>query len=260
VARALEALAWPTSCLGAYQEAAACWQESLLICQKIGNQWGVAYSEFNLGWVAFFGGIHLSEAFEHYHKALAMFREHGYRLGISQCCGDLALVTGESGDYELAMQYGREGLAKAREIRFNNVIIYNLCGLGAAACGLGDLQTSRNYLTEALLLGWETRILGQLMNALFYFAALLVKESNLAASTEPSDLQKKTRALELLAIVLGHPATWQPIKDRAARLQAEIEAGLARDNTTTATAPGQSRPLEEVVTEMLQLSYTPKMQ
>ncbi|MBI1877996.1 MAG: tetratricopeptide repeat protein [Chloroflexi bacterium] len=252
VVRALESLAWPTNCLGGYQESAAYWQESLTICQKIGNQWGVAVSVNQLGWVAWcFGGTRLSEAIDHYQKALPMYREIGNRTGISRSCGDLALATGESGDYELAIQYGREGLAVAKEIGFIHLIIHNLYGLGAAACGLGDLQTSRNYLTEALQLGWKTRILHQVMNVLFYFAALLVKESHCAASLEPFDPQKKTKALELLALVIGQPATWQTIKDRAARLQAQLEADLPPEVVAAAQERGKIRPLAEVIAELV---------
>ncbi len=100
-------------------------------------------------------------------------------------------------------------------------------------------------------MAWETQKLELAMNTLFYFATLLVKESDLAATPEPFDPQKKTKALELLALVIGHPAPWQAIKDRAARLQAQLEADLPPEVVTAAQERGKSRPLAEVVAEMV---------
>jgi tetratricopeptide (TPR) repeat protein len=252
VAHALEAVAYSANCLGRYQESAAYWQESLKIYEKIGNQLGVAVSLNMLGWVAWcLSGSGLGQAIDLYHKGLTIFRQIGSRLGIAMSFGDLALATGESGNDELAIQYGCEGLAVAKEMGAIAFIIYNLNCLGAAACGLGDFQTSRNYLTEALQMAWPPQKPDQLMNALFYFATLLVKESNLVASPEPFDLQKKAQALELLALVVGQPATWQAIKDRAARLQAQLEADLPPEVVAAAQERGKTRPLAEVVAELV---------
>jgi tetratricopeptide (TPR) repeat protein len=252
MARMLEAVAWSTNCLGAYQESAAYWQESLAIYQKIGNQRGVAISLGYLGWVAWcMGGSGLSEAIDQYQKALAIYRQIGARMDISTSCGDLAVAIGESGNYELAIQYGLEGLAVAKEISEIRYITYNLYGLGAATCSLGHLQAGRNYLTEALHLAWEAQHIDNIINILFYFATLLVKESHGAASPELFDPQKKTKALELLALVIGHPAPWQPIKDRAARLLAELEADLPPEVVAAAQERGKSRPLVEVVAELV---------
>jgi tetratricopeptide (TPR) repeat protein len=252
VARMLEAVAWSTNCLGGYQESEVYWQESLIIYEKIGNQRGVAVSLGFLGWVAWcMGESGLSQAIDYYQKALTIYRQIGYRTGISVSCGDLAVAIGESGNYELAIQFGLEGLAVAKEIGEIRYITYNLYSLGAATCGLGNFQASRNYLTEALHLAWEAQHIDNIMNILFYFATLLVKESDMAASPEPFDLQKRTTVLELLAIVIGHPAPWQPIKDRAARLQAQLEADLPPEVVTAALERGKSRPLAEVVAEIM---------
>jgi predicted ATPase len=252
VARMLEAMAWSTNCLGSYRESAAYWQESLIIYEKIGNERGVAVSLGFLGWVAWCTGESgLSQAIAYYQKALTICRQIGYRTGISVSCGDLAVAIGESRNYELAIQYGLEGLAVAKEIGEIRYITYNLYALGTATCGLGNLQASRNYLTEALQLAWEAQHIDNIMNILFYFATLLVKESHGAASPELFDLQKKTKALELLALVIGHPAPWQPIKDRAARLQAQLEAELPPEVVAATLERGKIRPLAEVVAEML---------
>jgi hypothetical protein len=129
---------------------------------------------------------------------------------------------------------------------------YNLYALGAAACGRGDFQTSRDYLLKSMKISWDAQIIDHTTIALFYFARLLAKESDLAEVTEPIKLQQKARALELLALVTHHPACWQPIKDRARCLQVQLEGELPI--VTTAEMRARDRSLEEVVTEILQAS------
>jgi tetratricopeptide (TPR) repeat protein len=253
VARALHALAWPTSCFGTYRESEAYWQESLAICQKIGNQQGVAISLDCLGWVAYcLGGSGLGQASDHYQKALAIFRQIGDRKNISAVLGDLALATGDAGNYELAILYGREGLAVAKEINDIHFIIHNLFVLVVVTCSLGDLQASRTYLTEALQLGWESQKVSGEPRILFGFARLLMKESDMAASHEQVANQKRAKAIELLVVVTNHPATWQLYRDKAAFLLAELEAELPPEVVTTAKARAKSQTLDEVIAEILQ--------
>ena len=110
VAHALEALAWPVSCLGAYRESEVYWQECLAIYEKIENRWGLALMLNFLGWGAYcIGGSALGDAIVHYLQALTIYRELGDRKNIAMSCGDLGLAANESGNYELALQYGREG-------------------------------------------------------------------------------------------------------------------------------------------------------
>lgn len=168
------------------------------------------------------------------------------------CLGDLALAVGETGEYDQAIQYSREGLAITEAMGHLNLMVYNLYCLGAAACGLGDFQASRECLIKSLKVAWEAQIIDHTTIALFYLAALLAKESDLIEATEPFKLQQKVKALELLTLVVDHPACWQPIKDRAARLQIQLEAVLPTDVVTTAKMSAKDRTLEEVVTEILQ--------
>ena len=140
----------------------------------------------------------------------------------------------------------------AQEIGINGFVIYNLYILGAAACGQGDFQASRNYLLEALKLSRATEYHTHTMNIFFFFALLLEKESHSAAGPERSRPPKRLKALELLAFVIDRPVTWQPIRDRAARLKAGIEAELAMDDATTTKTQGQRRTLDEIMTELLQ--------
>ena len=62
---------------------------------------------------------------------------------------------------------------------------------------------------------------------------------------------EKERALELLALVLHHPVSWQWTKNRAAPLVAELEAELSPEVVAAAQARGQARDLEATVAELL---------
>jgi predicted ATPase/transcriptional regulator with XRE-family HTH domain len=252
VAHALHALAWSTHCLGAYSEAERYWQEGLAISQAIGNHFGIAYALASLGWVAFFQeDPKLSEAIAYCQKALMEFRHIGHRWNVAMCLGDLALIANESAEFEQAVRYSREGLAIAEEIGTSDLMAYNLYCLGTAICGLGDFQIGRPHIIKALGLAWEAQIMLQAAGALFYLAVSLARESNRAEGPAPLKLQQKAKALELLAFVIEQPACWQPIKDRAAPLQARLEAELPPKIVATAKARAKSQTLDEVVAEIL---------
>jgi hypothetical protein len=56
-------------------------------------------------------------------------------------------------------------------------------------------------------------------------------------------------ALELLALILCHPASWPWAKDRAAPLVAQLEAELPPDVVAAAQERGRARDLEVTVAE-----------
>ncbi|HSB00220.1 MAG TPA: hypothetical protein VLE49_06190, partial [Anaerolineales bacterium] len=59
------------------------------------------------------------------------------------------------------------------------------------------------------------------------------------------------QALQLLLIVLNHPASIQETKDRATRLRAELEAQLAQSQIETIQTHAGEKTLESVVKELL---------
>jgi hypothetical protein len=67
----------------------------------------------------------------------------------------------------------------------------------------------------------------------------------LAREAEPE------RALELLVVVLQHPATFQVTRDRAQHLLTQLESVLSPESVTAAMAQGQTREFEEVAAEVL---------
>jgi hypothetical protein len=59
------------------------------------------------------------------------------------------------------------------------------------------------------------------------------------------------RALELLTLILGHPASHQEFRSRAARLQAELAAELPLEVVQAAQERGRARELDPTVAELL---------
>jgi tetratricopeptide (TPR) repeat protein len=252
IAASLHWLAWSTNYLGQYQEAETCWQESLAISREIGDQNGIGLGLNFLGWVAWcVGGSRLAEAVAYHHQALAIYHEVGNRSLLSMALADLALAVYEQGDYEAARQHSAAGLTLAEEIGNKVFTCYNRYCLGAAVCALGDLSTGRRYIAEALRLAWDTQILPHAVNALFFFAQSLVKESEAVDELEPAQLQQKAAALTLFTFIACYPACWHATQMRAARLRAELEADLPAAIITTVKAQAKNQTFEEIIGEIV---------
>jgi hypothetical protein len=145
-------------------------------------------------------------------------------------------------------------LAITEELHHFDLMAYNLCGLGAAACGMGDLQTGRQYLLRALKHAHESQIFPQASLAIYFYARLLILESqNAAPKGAPGidQLKKQAHAVELLAWVIHQPATWQLIRDRAQRVLAELLESPPADTAVTAQQRGRKKTLEDIATEVL---------
>jgi len=252
VAQVLCSLAWSTSCLGAYDEAERYYRESLAISQEIGDKNGAALALQFIGWIAWCtGGDRVAEAIGYYEKALAIYREIGEQSKLSMCLADLTLSFNDLEMYQEAQQHSQEAFTITKMTGNLALMAYSLYCLGAAACGLNDFQASRNYLLKSLQIAWQAQILDHSLNSLFYLARLLVKESMATDLPAPVKSRSRTKALELLALVLQHRITWQAIKDRAAVFKTELEAELPADRVSVLNAQPESQELEAVVAELL---------
>jgi len=114
-----------------------------------------------------------------------------------------------------------------------------LVGLGQAMLALGEAQQARERFRQGLEAAMKAARLPTAVRALVGLACLSAEEG------EPE------RAVELLSLVLHHPATRQIERDRAQHLLAELASKLPSDVFTAAVARGQARELEEVAAEIL---------
>jgi hypothetical protein len=231
----------------------ACIKEHYAICQEMGDPFGIALSYNSLGWmpVMIKDASAATKAIAYCEQAVTMFREIGHRSYLALSRGALAFVASELGEYEKGLPFAREGATLAAETGNLDHQVFCLCYLGALECGLGQTQASRGHLLEALQIAHAKQMLSYTPTVLFYLGALLAKESDAADVTEPLKLQQKTKALELLTLIGCHPVTEPFLKDKAARLQAQLESELPPEVVAAAQEQGKSRPLAEVVAEML---------
>ncbi len=114
-----------------------------------------------------------------------------------------------------------------------------LAEMGGSILALGDDTEAVRVWREALRIATEINGIPVALEALAGFASLQAKQGDME------------HALELLLIVLNHPASLQETKNRAARLRAELEAQLTSQMVEAAQARAQAKTFEAVVDEVL---------
>ena len=153
--------------------------------------------------------------------------------------GDLSEVATILGEYNEATELARESLALDEKLGYPKEKAWATRVLGNAALGQGDLEAAKTFLRQALEKEMSVQATAPALLTVVGIAALLMRQG------------QRERAVELLALVLPHPSTWEWTKDRAAPLVAELEAGLSPEVFAAAQERGQARDLETTVQELL---------
>jgi predicted ATPase len=180
--------------------------------------------------------------------ALAIFERLDNPFGVSVASGLILGITSmAAGDLGAAKPYFSQGVQAAEAIEYLRLrqIIYD--NLGTVALLEGDAQQARQYFLRSLRISQEC---GQTREML----ASLRDLANVA--TAEGDLES---ALQLLAVVLNHPASDQNslnrperLRDEAEKLRASIETRLDQPRYQSAWEAGQRRRLAGVVAQILQ--------
>lgn len=258
MAKALDTLGLVTFFLGEYSQAERYYGDCLAISEKRGDQYSMALALGGLGLVAWaVGGAGAAKAIPYAEKGLALSRGIGHQLHIAGRLSILGLLANSVGDYAQAQQYGQEALAIARRLDSPIFACFGLCVLGQAAGGLSDFHTGRKYLVEALEITFRARLIPQVLDTLFDFADLLVKESSQAGISKPAPSQQAALALVQLVLVAHHPQAKQISKERANRLITHLETELPADVVAAAKAQGQSQLLDDMIETVLSNSARP---
>jgi len=248
IADVLNDLGWHTSCLGDYPQANAYWREGLELCEQLELLNGKAWVLDCMGFTAWCQG-EMAFADQYIQEALTIYSDLGRQSAIGMCKAELALVLVSARQVGRAVVLAQEAVTITREVNSQMMLTLSLNYLGAALIAAGDSVAARHTLLEAIQRAWSHQYFYNLMTAFYYFAELLVLESN--AADLPIRADHRRFALELLSCVRTQPATWQIFKDKAAQLQAEIEDALPAELRATAIAQGQSRTLGEMVSTLL---------
>jgi tetratricopeptide (TPR) repeat protein len=235
ISYSLDGLGYTHWILGEYREAKQLHQEMLAMSRQTGDQAGIARSLGNLGQDA--SGLgELEESGQFLEESLALYREISHPHGVREALGDWAELANMMGEHEKAARLAREAITVLRSPPTDG---WSLRVLGNAACALGDLQEAREYLHQALELTLMAKRSDHALLVLVGIAALLAAKG------------EKERALELLALILHHPQSWQWTKDRAAPLVAQLEAELAPEVVAAAQARGRALDLDTAAAELL---------
>lgn len=114
-----------------------------------------------------------------------------------------------------------------------------LADTGRSVFALGNHTEAGRVWRESLRIAAEIHATPVALEALASFANLRAEQDH------------REYALELLLIVLNHPASLQETKNRAARLRAELEAQLPAAKVEAIQAHIGEKTLEAVVEELL---------
>jgi predicted ATPase/DNA-binding SARP family transcriptional activator len=237
IAHALDRLGFITFCLGEYAEAKAYYQEGLAIFKVIGHLYDHSMSLGGLGIVLWAEGA--AEARACYEQSIALFRKIGNRMRIVERLINLSNLASDEGAYDEAEQHAREGLVNARSLGTPLYESICLSCLARVASERGDFQRGKAHMVAALRIAVAAQISLAVIHELFSAAALLAREARAAPRHAPAHARCSQQALELLEIVMRHPATWQVYVERARRLSDDLRRDLSPEAAEAAVARGR---------------------
>ena len=189
----------------------------------------------------------VQEAMEAGREALAIFDDRKNPFGVSVASGlILGTVSMAMGDLRNGKAYFLRGAVAAEAINYVRMLQITYDNLGAVAVAEANLPQAHTYFVKSLRISQECGQPREMLASLRDLAAVKVAEN------------QEESALQLLAVVLSHPASEQNslnrperLRDEAERLRAEIETRLEPSRYTLAWETGQGRRLSDVVAELL---------
>ncbi len=215
---------------GEYEASTRYYRESYAMFDQSGDRLGKALTLGGLGWSAWVKGeAHLAEAYQLLEQSLALCREIGHQPHVASRLVNLATVANSTGEYDRSERYSQEALTIARRLSTPMYLTLALSELAGAASGLGDFTASRAYLMEALAIASKSHIRPFLLQAMFRYAELLIKEEQ---ANQPSGFTRSSsidHAALLLKLVAFHPASWRILQDAAQRLLKTLEDNYLLD-------------------------------
>ena len=237
-AQALSNLGLVADTLGEHEEARRLLEESLALFRQIGNRRGIAKVLNNLGAEAHFLG-NLEEAKRLYQECLGIYQEIGDRRGSAYALANLGYISMKRGEYTEAERLSLEGLTIFQEIGHRWGAASTLSNLGSIACAMGKYSTSWEYFREALGTAAELQAMPLVLEVLTGMARVLARE------------EKSQEALEVLAVVLRHPALDRETREQAERLLADLQVLLPPEAVVAALERGAEREIAQVLEKFL---------
>jgi predicted ATPase/uncharacterized protein HemY len=237
---ALSTLGRVAMALGKYEQAETFHQECLRRRTELGDQGALAFTLKDLGNLSLAQG-QFNRAKNYYQQSLAIAEKIGSTLAKAQVLWGLGKLAHAMGNYAEAKAFFQESLILNRKRGVPELVSDYRADLGWTTLALAEYQETEQYFTETLRAALDNQVFLVALDALAGLAVLL-------ATKEPG---KKETALEILTLVLHHPACHQEIKDRIANRYAELVAELPSDVVAAAQARGQALDLLRVAAEWM---------
>jgi predicted ATPase/DNA-binding XRE family transcriptional regulator len=163
----------------------------------------------------------------------------GDRWGLAFAYRGLGLIAQVKGEHILAVDIFHKSLDMLTKLGARSDVARLLAEMSRSVFALGDEAEAERGWRESLRIANETRGAWVALEALVGIASLQAKRGECE------------QALELLLIVLNHPAGIQETKARAARLRTELEAQLTPLQIESIKVRAREITLESVVEDLL---------
>lgn len=219
----------------------------LKIATELDDKWLVAFSLYPLSLVTLQQQDH-AEARRLAESSLKINEEIGNPSGSTLpllVLGHVALALGE---YTEAKEYYLRCLRTAEEVGYRWAIQVSTKYLGHVALSMDEIAEAEAHFLQSLKIAEEIGLGRDTVGLLYELAGVWVAEGRFE------------QAVELLALVLQHPASHQArlalergrIRDSAQSLLATLKAELSPETFTAALQCGQALELDAVVAEILE--------
>ena len=195
---------------GAYERARAASQSAYAITESRGERWFRAYLLIDLGNVARAQGDY-EQARQHYQASYALREEFDDSEGMAVALNHLGEVALLQQDYSLAEEHYQSSLNAYQGLSDRGGLATALNGLGQANRCQGNLAAARENYAEALQIAAEIQYMPLMISALTNISELFLQTG------------QYQRGAEVLGLVLNHPSTDQPAKERVWRILADFE-------------------------------------
>jgi tetratricopeptide (TPR) repeat protein len=214
------------------------------IVTELSDEWLLAFTLFGQGMAA------LTQ--EDFTKArqvaeinLKIYQKIGDRIGTTMPMIVLGYVALARGELERAREYFLQCLTISQETGFYFAMQTASKYLCKVSISLGNLAEAQEYLLQSLKITKEIGFVRDIINLLYETARLQAAQHNFE------------RAVELLALVIEHPASDRyrmldgRIRDSANELLSQIEHNLPSETFMQALSRGKALDLDQVVDELL---------
>lgn len=206
--------------------------------RAVGDPRFIAYGLNFLGQSALALG-RFDEARQALEESVELNTSVGARWNLGHAFQGLGAVAQAQGEYRRAADLFLKAVDTFTELGGLFYIGQSLAQMGRSLFALGDDIEAERIWRESLRIATEIHGMPVVLEALVGIASLWGKKGETQS------------ALELLLIVLDHPACDQETKNRAEKLCAELTAQLTTRQIEAIQVQAQARPFETVVNEVL---------